>query len=148
MSIMFMYYCMWQNEKLNFVALILDLSSNLFLVQIFSGTAQLTIVILIQLSLAIHLLSNSLITLTAHCRASPRHTLAVRLASKLQCHYFAVSCKASSAAALHTLHINLTQSKPAEHAARSLLATACSCTSSMAHGHVHDKKIQPAPPTR
>jgi hypothetical protein len=34
MSIMFMYYCLWQNEKLNFVALILNLSSNLFLVQV------------------------------------------------------------------------------------------------------------------
>jgi hypothetical protein len=44
MSTMFMYYCMWQNEKLNFVALILNFSSNLFLVQIFSSTAQLTIV--------------------------------------------------------------------------------------------------------
>jgi hypothetical protein len=35
MSIMFMYYCMWQNAKLNFVALILKLSSKLFLVQVF-----------------------------------------------------------------------------------------------------------------
>jgi hypothetical protein len=51
MSIIFMYYCMWQNEKLNFVTLILNLSSKLFLVQIFSSLAQLTIVIMIQLHL-------------------------------------------------------------------------------------------------
>ena len=41
------------NEKLNFIALILKLSSNLFLVQILSSTAQLTIVILIQLHLSL-----------------------------------------------------------------------------------------------
>ena len=41
------------NEKLNFIVLILKLSSNLFLVQILSSTAQLTIVILIQLHLSL-----------------------------------------------------------------------------------------------
>jgi hypothetical protein len=38
MSIMFMYYYMWQNKKLNFVALILKLSSKLFLIQVFFRT--------------------------------------------------------------------------------------------------------------
>ena len=55
------------NEKLNFIALILELSSNLFLVQILSSTTQLTIVILIQLHLSLfHLLLDPRSTPSAH----------------------------------------------------------------------------------
>jgi hypothetical protein len=126
---------MWQNKKLNFVALILNFSSNLFLVQIFSSTTQLIIVVLIQLHLVLFIFF-----LISWSRSQHTRTLAVHLAGKLQGHYFAVSCKASSAEPSHTLRINRIQSKPAKHAARSLLVTACSCTSSMAHGHVHDEK--------
>jgi len=66
------------NEKLNFIALILELSSNLFLVQILSSTTQLTIVILIQLHLSLfHLLLDPRSTPQHTRRASPRSTFAV-----------------------------------------------------------------------
>ena len=66
------------NEKLNFIALILELSSNLFLVQILSSTTQLTIVIMIQLHLSpFHLLLDPRSMPQHTRRASPRSTFAV-----------------------------------------------------------------------
>ena len=85
------------NEKLNFIALILKLSSNLFLVQILFCIAQLTIVILIQLHLSLFIFFLIPVARTSHmlclahaARAQRRptvatvsHTLRINLNHKL-----------------------------------------------------------------
>ena len=81
------------NEKLNFIALILKLGSNLFLVQIISSTAQLIIVILIQLHLSLFIFF--LIPV-----ARTRHMLCLAHAARAQ-------RRPTVAIASHTLHINL-----------------------------------------